>query len=331
MYHCAVEPYMKTYFSKGDLGDVMIRVYQRGLQSLVSRFGLSSTARTRNTFNHNFSISIWNMIPEVRERLNQMASGNPKVPYEQYVIDQYLQGKSNLKLLSIGCGSASHELYFAEHGPFELVHGVDLAPGLIRQAQSKAEEKGLTNCRFEVRDFNELAIPESYDIVLFHQSLHHFKDFEAIYSAFVVPVLKPDGYLVLNEFVGPTRLQWTRAQLKASRKMLKQLPEKYRQILNTPFTKRTVSRPGIFRMLLSDPSESINSQQIMPATHQHFKVVEEKPLGGNILHLLLKDIAHNFCTADPEAQAWLRKCFEAEDAFLRDHPDDFVFGVYCKP
>ncbi|MGB0176689.1 MAG: class I SAM-dependent methyltransferase [Owenweeksia sp.] len=322
---------MKTYFSKGDLGDVMIRVYQRGWQELVWRFGLDARARTRNTFNHEFNISIWNMIPEVRERLNQMASGHTEVPYEQYVIDKYLKGKSGLKLLSIGCGSASHELYFAEHGPFELVHGVDLAPTLIEQARKKAEEKGLTNCLFETRDFSELKVPESYDVVLFHQSLHHFKDFEAIYKVFVLPVLKPDGYLVLNEFVGPTRLQWTRAQLKASRAVLKQMPEKYRQILNTPFVKRNVSRPGVFRMLLSDPSESVNSEKLLPVTHEHFKVVEEKPLGGNILHLLLKDIAHNFCTDDPEAKAWLSKCFEAEDAFLQENKDDFVFGVYSKP
>lgn len=323
---------MKTYFSKGDLGDVMIRAYQRGWQSVWTRLGLSSKMRTRNTFNHDFSISIWNMIPEVRERLNQMASGDPQLPYEQYVINTYLKGRTGLKLLSIGCGSASHELYFAKHGPFELVHGVDLAPALITQAQKKAEAKGLTNCRFEVRDFSELNVPESYDIVLFHQSLHHFQDFEAIYKAFVLPVLKPDGYLVLNEFVGPARLQWTKAQLRASRKMLKQLPENYRQILHTPFIKRNVSRPGIFRMILSDPSESINSEQILPATHAHFKVVEEKPLGGNILHLLLKDIAHNFCTDDdPQAKAWLRKCFEVEDVFLQDHSDDFVFGVYAKP
>ncbi len=322
---------MKTYFSKGDLNDVLIRVYQRGFQSLFSRLEYNSKARTRNTFNHNFSISIWNMIPEVRQRLNQMASGNAQVPYEQYVIDHHLEGKSNLKLLSIGCGSASHEIYFAEHGPFELVHGVDLAPTLIDEARKKAQAKGLNNCLFEVRDFNELKVPESYDVVLFHQSLHHFKDFEAIYKAFVLPVLKPNGLLVLNEFVGPKRLQWTRAQLKASEKVLNQLPEKYRQILNTPFIKRSISRPGILRMLLSDPSESINSEQILPATRAHFQVVIERPLGGNLLHLLLKDIAHNFWVNDPEAKDWLSKCFKAEDDFLREHEDDFIFGVYKKP
>jgi len=47
-------------------------------------------------------------------------------------------------------------------------------------------------------------------------------------------------------------------------------------------------------MFLVDPSEAVDSESILPSLHENFKVLEEKKIGGDILLILLKDIAHNF-------------------------------------
>ena len=53
---------------------------------------------------------------------------------------------------------------------------------------------------------------DSYDLVLAEGALHHFTPLHAVYDK-IFRALKEGGYLVINDFVGPTRFQWTDRQL----------------------------------------------------------------------------------------------------------------------
>ena len=87
----------------------------------------------------------------------------------------------------------------------------------------------------------------------------------------------------------------------------------------------------MLRMILSDPSEAVDSSQILPAIHEYFETIEEKKLGGNLLMLLFKDIAYHYIhPEDSIATSILEKVFKEEDEYLKDHPSDFVFGIYKK-
>jgi SAM-dependent methyltransferase len=319
-------PYNPINF--GDLLDLRNRLWQRRTLDPLGKIFKHSLSRTAATFDHKHEISIWNMIPAVRQRLNELATGNPECCYEKYVIDHYLANKMELSLLSIGCGTASHELFFARNGPFKYVHGIDLAPALIASASKQAASMKLDNTHFEVKNFLTESFDQHYDVVLFHQSLHHFEDFRHIMGTFLPSVLKKNGMLVINEFVGPTRLQWTHEQLIAANASLNILPKDYRRIFKTSFYKNKIYRPGIWRMLASDPSESIKSADIMVALHEHLTTIEEKALGGNLLHLVLKDIAHHFCDRGDSSAKLLQNLFNQEDIFLKRNPSDFIFGIY---
>ncbi len=260
-----------------------------------------------------------------------LATGQPDKTYEEYVIEKWLASVQSPTLLSIGCGVASHELIFAEKGHFVLVHGIDLAHELILSARKKADELGLHNTKFEVKNFLTEPFDQKYDVVLFHQSLHHFENFDHILANFLPKVLKPDGILVIHEYVGPTRLQWHTAQLSEVNRLLQKLPVAYRQIFKTPFLQKQVYRPGLLRMQASDPSESINSSEIVSALRRHLMALEEHPLGGNLLHLLFKDIAHHFCNERKETKEYLQMLFDAEDQWMKSHQSDFIFGVYALP
>lgn len=318
----------RTYLGIGDFLDVRNRLWQLRSLGFLGKLFKPSLQRTADTFDHQFEHAIWNIIPAVRERLNFLASGDPHTTYEAHVTAHYLQRKSSASLLSIGCGVASHELAFAALHPFDLVHGIDLAPQLVDLANSEAARRGLHHTRFEVRNFLEGHFDRKYDVVLFHQSLHHFANFDHILGSWLPTVLKDDGVLVINEFAGPTRLQWTHVQLAASNKALHAIPKHYRRIFRTPFYKNKIYRPGWWRMLASDPSESINSGAIRTKLHTYCTPLEEKELGGNLLHILLKDIAHHFCVPSAEINRLIDELFAAEDAFLKEHPSDFIFGVY---
>jgi hypothetical protein len=130
--------------------------------------------------------------------------------------------------------------------------------------------------------------------------------------------------------VGPNRLQWTPTQLTAANQLLRQLPAAYRRRYMARQLKTRISGPGRLRMLVADPSEAVESEAILPAIHHRFTVLEEKSLGGNLLTLVLKDIAHHFLPEDAATQALLHQLFAAEDDFLQRYPSDLLFGVYQK-
>lgn len=84
-------------------------------------------------------------------------------------------------------------------------------------------------------------------------------------------------------------------------------------------------------MILSDPSEAVNSENILPKIKKRFKITEENPYGGNILQLTLKDISHNFIGESKEGIQLMNALFKIEDDFLNNgNKSDFIFGIYSK-
>ena len=167
-------------------------------------------------------------------------------------------------------------------------------------------------------------------MILFDSFLHHIKDLDDVLNK-VYKSLKLDGLLVINEYVGPSRFQWSKEQLKIANDALKELPLSFRKRWHNNKIKSKIYKPGLLRMILADPSEAVNSDLILSKIHDRFKVLEEKPLGGNILHLTLKDISQNFTSENEECVKWIQRLFQIEDEFLvKGNKTDFVFGVYSK-
>jgi hypothetical protein len=116
-----------------------------------------------------------------------------------------------------------------------------------------------------------------------------------------------------------------------SDRLLRELPDAYKTQLDGKSVKKKVYRPGLIRMLLNDPSEAPDSENLVPALRKNFTMVEEKPLGWNITHILLKDIAHNFLKDDQTTKKLIAVLIAAEDRFCITHGEnDAMFGVYRK-
>ena len=99
-----------------------------------------------------------------------------------------------------------------------------------------AKKAGFNHFHYFAADIDRFGFPESkYDIVLFDASLHHVKKLDDTLSR-VHRTLKPDGCLVINEYIGPDRFQWTKNQLKAANSALMTLPEKFRRITGVEHT-----------------------------------------------------------------------------------------------
>ena len=321
----------RQWISSGDLTDLYFKFREKGISFLSQKLKFSPSQRVIQTWNIlDKGQSHWWSIPQVRQRWNELITGDPALLYEDYVVQRYFHSREKLNMYSLGCGTGTHELRFAQYKQFSKIVAWDIVPSLIDFANQEAANQNLDNIRFEVADIHQQEIPnDSADLILFNSSLHHFSQIESLLTNKILPALKADGLLIINEFVGPNRLQWTHAQLKRANELLDMLPNSYKQRVWQNHYKRKIYRPGRLRMWLSDPSEAAESETILPLLHKHLNVVEEKPFGGNLLHLIFKDIAHNFLDGSDETNELIQKLFDAENEFLASgNSSDFVFGVY---
>lgn len=322
---------MKRWLTRDDLIDAYTRLQQRGGSYLLSKLQFSATGRTRSTFGESsFQHANWWIIPAVRRRWNELITGDAEQLYEDYFVEKYLGNQRNLRVLSLGCGIGSHELNLARHrSTFQQIDAYDIAPNLIDRANNLAAAEGLDNIRFYCADVNQLSLSAGhYDLVFFHSSLHHFLRLEYLLGVLIPGALKPGGYLLLNDYWGPDRLQWSNAQLRAINRLLRLIPREKRRRFRTHLYKSRVSGPGWLRMRLSDPSEAAESSQIKPLLRKYYKALEETAVGGNLLMPLFKDIAQHFVEDSPENTALLSMLCAEEDRFLQKEPSLLFFGVY---
>lgn len=319
-------------FSAGDFIDLFFKIRQKSYKTLISKLGFSHNSRIRAKWNAAVSASDFWMIPMVRKRWNKIITGDETIGYEKYVNEKYLFGKTGLKMLSVGCGTGGRERVFALFDSIEKIDAIDLAELQLIEARSLAKEQNISKINYFVADFLKYPFNEShYDIILFHSSLHHFSHIDRLITERIIPLLNKDGLLIIHEYTGPDRLQWTDEQLKEVNRLLKTIPAEYRRRYGSKAIKKKVYRPGLLRMKLIDPSEAIDSSAILPSLNKNCKMLEEKALGWNIIHLLLKDISHHYIEADTTAAGILEKLFIAEDDFVKKTgQSDAVFGVWSR-
>lgn len=322
----------KRLITIDDIVDVYSKTRQRGAKFILSKFHWNGLSRTQSAFDESaVESSNWWIIPKVRARWNEKISGDPKVNYEQYMMNEIFKGRKNLRLISLGSGICSHEIELAQYDNFSEIICLDVAQNRLDEAKKEADRLGLSNMKFSFGSIYDFHFQkEYYDIVLFNASLHHFKNVESLIQETLLPTLKLGGNLVINEYVGPDRLQFPKEQILAINQGIQLIPKDFRTRFKLSLKKNHFYGSGWMRMILADPSECIDSAAIMPSIHKHFDVIVERPYGGNILMNVLKDIAHHFVHLNKEKEQYLNELFLFEDQYLQNHNSDFIFGVYAK-
>ena len=151
-------------------------------------------------------------------RVNALISGDPGC--DAYCRLERLLRERGWRLpieraASLGCGFGNLERDLVQRGLVSSIAGYDLAEGAIDEAQRLAGAAGLQGIRYCVADLDTLWFEKgSLDAIFAHQAVHHVDNLESLYAS-VRAALRPGGIFHLHEFVGPSRFQWTDAQLAA--------------------------------------------------------------------------------------------------------------------
>jgi SAM-dependent methyltransferase len=214
----------------------------------------------------------WGAQPLVRRAINRRVTGDPnRWPMEwfagKFASQPFARG------LSVGCGTGALERDALTKGICRFMEGLDFSSESVAQARGFAESARLSGrLEYRVADVHRLDLPEErYDVVFFHGSLHHVRSVEEVLSR-VRCALKPGGILYVDEYMGPSRSEWTPEEWAFARAAFQAVPEEVRN-------RRELAVP----LPLDDPLESIRSSAIRPAIGELFEILEDRPYGGNVL------------------------------------------------
>jgi len=234
----------------------------------------------------------WGDHPKVAELVYNELFGSKDISIFDYIRKEH-PGFSKFNALSLCCGPGTFEKMLVENGVFAEVTGIDIAPGLIVDANaSKSDlEDKLSFIEGDVNAGN--FGHNTYDIVIAKAALHHIENLEQLMEG-VKRCLKPGGHLVTIDFFGPTRFQWTETQLAEAIKFTREnVPPELR--LKSDGKEYKVTRPTIEQVIEVDPSEAIRSGEIERFIHDYFKEIQTFKLGGTLLNLILDtSIINNF-------------------------------------
>lgn len=114
-----------------------------------------------------------------------------------------------------------------------------------------------------------------YDAIFAHGALHHIEALDFCLSE-IAGALKPEGFLYVNDYLGPARFQYSALQLRLAKELLFQVPEKFRSGL-------IPANCDPIALAIMDPSEAVNSHQIYETIRFHFEIIEHREMGGTLL------------------------------------------------
>jgi SAM-dependent methyltransferase len=224
-----------------------------------------ATQRTHTSWLEDPTISLY--------ALQQIDPINAEWPVDWFTL--WLKGRRFRRGLSIGCGTGEFERDLARHKLCDRIDAFDASFRSVLFASQSAKAGGHKQLTYFVADFNECRLPRrTYDIVFFHQSLHHVENLEGLLDE-VLDSLTSGGMVYLDEYIGPSRSSWSDRRLTPHRAAFAELPG---DVKAEPELAQPIQQ--------DDPSEAIRSEEILEALRVGFRFAAFRAYGGNILSVV---------------------------------------------
>jgi SAM-dependent methyltransferase len=269
--------------------------------------------------------SFWQS-PVVMAEINRRVTGDPQLKSYEYFIQRHCP-TPRARGLSIGCGEGHLEREMMRLGACESLVAVDISSDRIERARAGTPTDLQRPIEFVCANLETWEPQEKFDLVIAKGALHHMDGLERLFDM-IETVLADDGVLYVDEFVGPSRFQWTDKQLGLVNRLLDRLSSDLRRDLGDPSggPKAPATRPTIADMIAADPSEAARSAELRDLLRTRFEPLEEREWGGAIFHLLFSRIMGNFVDHDD-----LVRTIMEIDAILTEErvvDSDCLYGVY---
>ena len=258
----------------------------------------------------------WWQSRQVVRHLNQKMCGHPVDGFAAGVrtwLRQELGAGVLNRGISVGCGNGGKEMELLKANLVEHFDLFEISQARVDLGEKRASDQGFSSrMTFHVADAFEKASEQTYDIVYWDNALHHMLDVRAAVE-WSRRVLKPGGWLVVHDFVGADRFQFSDRNLEYASRVRKSLPEEFLENGAKPgtFVPKDVPRASAARLIASDPTEAADSARIVDEVSRMFPQGRWIMLGGAIYHIGLNDLFWNFERFD--APQLLEQCLIVDD------------------
>jgi SAM-dependent methyltransferase len=257
--------------------------------------------------------------------INRRLIGTPYPEISRGAVElgrRLLDGRRLQRGVSVGCGQGGKEIALVRDGFVDRMLGYDLAEARVAHARGTAQSLGL-NDRIEFRQANafaEHARPE-FDLVYWNNSLHHMFDVAAalVWSR---DVLRPGGLLLVDEFVGPSRMGFDDESLAYANAVRGLLPER---LLRGAV--RQLDRAWFQARIARDPSEAADSGRTRAAIAELFEAPVVRPTGGVIYFVALNGLFGNFDMGAPEDRELLGHLLALDAIYTTAYPERTLYAV----
>lgn len=276
-----------------------------------------------------FSADSWWQQPLVVEHVNERICGERIAGLaggDERLLRSRLGGRTLGRGVSVGAGNGMKEMVLLRAGLVEHFDLYEIAESRIAFGREVAEQYGIADRITWHHEIDLAAAHPPADLVYWNNALHHMLDV-AQAVRWSRSTLADGGIFFVNDFVGPNRMQWSDEMVAAANRVRARLPK--RLFVKEPAAgagplrrlrrrrPRRVSRPDPAEMRRRDPTESADSESILPAIADTFPSAEVIATGGVVYHLALEGLYGNLEPGDAELLGeLLRQDAELADAGL---------------
>lgn len=204
------------------------------------------------------------------------------------------------RAVSVGSGNGGKELTVLHTGIVGSFDCYEVGAGAVEAGRRMAAEQGMADrLRFHHADAFAMDVPGDFDLVYWNNALHHMPDTAAA-VAWSRDRLRPGGVFAMDDYVGESRFQHTPELMAWSNRMLALLPDRLlrRSQDRTQLVPRVLGLHDPHVIAATDPTEAVDSGNILPAVRRAFAAPEIVPTGGALYFVALNDAFHNFIEED---------------------------------
>lgn len=171
------------------------------LEGLTSFFQRKVLRTDRSRWNYQYDRGLWDGL----ENLNELARFSVLAGYVQFM------KPDKPAILEIGCGEGimAQRIGTNHYGSYL---GTDVADVAIELAK---ERFGDVRTHFEAVDMNDFQTDKTFDVIIFNEAIYYLKPMVDKLLMQYVPMLKPDGLLIISMNTGPhadSKSRWTQIE-----------------------------------------------------------------------------------------------------------------------
>ncbi len=250
----------------------------------------------------------WMAHPSCRQAINRRVSGSP----HEWPLDWFRRVHAPQPFsrgVSWGCGLGAFERSARRLNVVDEIDAFDISPASLEDARREADQEGITGVSYRVGNFDDPRLsPRRYDVAFFHASLHHVSSLERLFRRLTF-ALRRSGAVYVDEYIGPSRAEWTREHLGFAQAVLDMIPAaaKLKDTIDVPIE-------------VNDPSEAVRSSEIPGFLSEFFDLVAWRPYGGQIVDLVFPCLAADWVSST-EGLSYVDAMLRLEDYELERHPE----------